>query len=111
MRTPAISGTTRADTGPVGSNERNWERPDTCGCWLAHASAMAESASRLVSQAARVEVSSASTPNCASTTRRPAPLAASTAARCGRPIGRISSMTCSAMLPGSRVAPGSCRAT
>ena len=66
---------------------------------------MAESASRLVSQSTR------STPAWASTTSRPPPLAESTAARSARATARSSSIRCSAMPPGSSVAPGSWRAT
>ena len=58
--------------------ERACDRSAVCGCWLAQASAMAESASSVVSQSTR------STPAWASTTSRPPPLADSTAARSAR---------------------------
>ncbi len=104
VRTPATSGTTSAETSPPRC-ERACERAAVCGCWLAHASAIAESASSW----------SPSRPG----RRRPgrAPPAARrrwpTAPRPGRrgPTARSSSSRCSEMPPGSRVAPGSCRAT
>ena len=74
VRTPATSGTTSAETSPPRC-ERACDRLAVCGCWLAQASAMAESASSVVSQSTR------STPVWASTTSRPPPLADSTAAR------------------------------
>ena len=66
---------------------------------------MAESASSDVSQSTR------SGPNWASTTSRPPPLPDSTAHRSTGATRRSSSIRCSAMPPGSRVAPGSWRAT
>ena len=104
VRTPATSGTISAETSPE-CRDRACDRDETVGCWLAQASAMAESASSVVSQSTR------SAPIWASTTSRPPPLAESTAPRSVFATTRSSSSRCSEMPPGSSVAPGSWRAT